>query len=180
MAFAAGTPLDGAGLRWPWALPFIGLLLTIATGPLLFPRIWHHHYGKFAFVWSVLTVAPLAAIYGTPTAFAAFLHAMLANYMSFIALLFALYVVAFPVYDQVDADFVHDYPQQQLRRIAGELGIPMLDLLPPLRAALAHWKAEGHDPAQRLFYDWCHHTPAGSELIAREVHAFLQQQMAVD
>jgi hypothetical protein len=93
---------------------------------------------------------------------------------------FALYVVAFPVFDQLDADFVHDYPQQQLRRIAGELGIPMLDLLPPLRAALARWKAEGHDPARRLFYDWCHHTPAGSELIAREVHAFLQQQMAAD
>jgi Na+/H+ antiporter NhaD/arsenite permease-like protein len=93
-ACAAGTPLDGGSLRWPWALPFIGLLLTIATGPLLFPRIWHNHYGKLAFVWSALTVAPLAAIYGTPTAFAAFVQVMLGEYMSFIALLFALYVVA--------------------------------------------------------------------------------------
>ncbi len=90
----AATGLDGTSLHWPWALPFIGILLTIATGPLLFPRIWHHHYGKLAFVWSVLTVAPLAAIYGTPTAFAAFVHVMLAEYMSFIVLLFALYVVA--------------------------------------------------------------------------------------
>ena len=81
-------------LRWPWAIPFIGLLLTIATGPLLFPRIWHRHYGKLAFVWSALTVAPLAAIYGTPTAFAAFVQVMLSEYMSFIVLLFALYVVA--------------------------------------------------------------------------------------
>jgi Na+/H+ antiporter NhaD/arsenite permease-like protein len=39
-------------------------------------------------------VAPLASIYGTPTAFAAFVHVMLAEYMSFIVLLFALYVVA--------------------------------------------------------------------------------------
>ena len=93
-AHAASMPLDGTSLRWPWALPFIGLLLTIATGPLLFPRVWHGHYGKLAFVWSVLTVAPLAAIYGTPTATAAFVHVMLAEYMSFIALLFALYVVA--------------------------------------------------------------------------------------
>ena len=50
----AAAALDGAALRWPWALPFIGILLTIATGPLLFPRVWHHHYGKLAFAWSVL------------------------------------------------------------------------------------------------------------------------------
>ena len=46
----AAAALDGTALRWPWALPFIGILLTIATGPLLFPRVWHHHYGKLAFV----------------------------------------------------------------------------------------------------------------------------------
>src|SRR5438874_11318142 len=91
---AHAAALDGAALRWPWALPFIGILLTIATGPLLFRKLWHHHYGKLAFVWSVLTVAPLAALYGTPTAFAAFVHVALAEYLSFIVLLFTLYVVA--------------------------------------------------------------------------------------
>ena len=35
----AGPVLDGTALHWPWALPFIGILLTIATGPLLFPRL---------------------------------------------------------------------------------------------------------------------------------------------
>jgi Na+/H+ antiporter NhaD/arsenite permease-like protein len=90
----AGAALDGTALRWPWALPFIGILLTIATGPLVFPKLWHRHYGKLAFVWSTLTVAPLAALYGTPAAVAAFVHAMLAEYLSFIVLLFALYVVA--------------------------------------------------------------------------------------
>src|SRR5215471_9035410 len=40
----AAPALDGTALRWPWALPFIGILLTIATGPLLFPKIWHRHY----------------------------------------------------------------------------------------------------------------------------------------
>jgi Na+/H+ antiporter NhaD/arsenite permease-like protein len=90
----AAAALDGAALRWPWALPFLGILVTIATGPLLFRKIWHRHYGKLAFIWSTLTVAPLAALYGTPSAFAAFVHAMLAEYLSFIVLLFALYVVA--------------------------------------------------------------------------------------
>src|SRR5215467_14605430 len=91
---AAATGLDGASLAWPWALPFIGILLSIATGPLLFPKFWHAHYGKIAFVWSALTLAPLAALYGVPTAFAAFAHAMLAEYMSFIIVLFVLYTVA--------------------------------------------------------------------------------------
>jgi hypothetical protein len=90
---------------------------------------------------------------------------------------FQLLVVGFPVYDQVEADFLHDYPQQQLRRITDELGVPMLDLLPPLREALAEWEASGRDPAKRLFYDWCHHTPTGNERIAAWVHAFLQEQL---
>src|SRR5438128_4583490 len=70
----AAVGLDGAALRWPWALPFLGILVTIATGPLLFARFWHRHYGKLAFIWSVLTLAPLAAVYGTPAALAAFVH----------------------------------------------------------------------------------------------------------
>ena len=35
-------------MGWPWALPFAGILLSIATGPLLFPKFWHAHYGKIA------------------------------------------------------------------------------------------------------------------------------------
>ncbi len=93
-AAMAAPVLDGSALRWPWALPFVGILLTIATGPLLYPRFWHRHYGKLAFVWSTLTLAPLAALHGTPTAVGAFVHAILAEFLSFIMLLFALYVVA--------------------------------------------------------------------------------------
>jgi Na+/H+ antiporter NhaD/arsenite permease-like protein len=91
---ANAAALDGAQLHWPWALPFIGILLTIATGPLLFPRLWHRHYGKLAFAWGTLTLAPMAALYNLPTAIAALVHAFFAEYLSFIVLLFALYVVA--------------------------------------------------------------------------------------
>jgi hypothetical protein len=39
-AAAAGpAALEGATLGWPWALPFVGLLVSIAVGPQLFPRI---------------------------------------------------------------------------------------------------------------------------------------------
>jgi Na+/H+ antiporter NhaD/arsenite permease-like protein len=91
---ALAATLDGAAMSWPWALPFAAMLLSIATGPLLFPKIWHHHYGKIALLWSVLALAALATFNGLPAAAAAFVHSMLAEYLSFIVLLFALYVVA--------------------------------------------------------------------------------------
>jgi Na+/H+ antiporter NhaD/arsenite permease-like protein len=91
---ALAASLDGASLSWPWALPFVGILLTIAAGPLLFTRLWHHHYGKFAFAWSLALLLPMAIAYGADTTLAAFVHAALAEYLSFIVLLFALYVVA--------------------------------------------------------------------------------------
>ena len=90
----AAASLPGAAMPWPWALPFAGILLSIATGPLLFTAIWHRHYGKIAFGWAMLTLLPLAAAFGAETALAAFVHAALAEYLSFIVLLFALYVVA--------------------------------------------------------------------------------------
>jgi Na+/H+ antiporter NhaD/arsenite permease-like protein len=99
-ALAAGTaPAHAAALReialpWPWALPFVGLLLSIALGPLAAPRLWYAHYGKIAFMWSALTVAPLAALHGAPTAVEALTHAALGEYASFIILLTTLYVVA--------------------------------------------------------------------------------------
>jgi Na+/H+ antiporter NhaD/arsenite permease-like protein len=79
---------------WPWALPFLGLLLTIATGPLLFPGVWHHHYGKITFGWAALALLPLGAGFGVPVAAAALVHALIGEYLGFIVLLFALYVVA--------------------------------------------------------------------------------------
>jgi Na+/H+ antiporter NhaD/arsenite permease-like protein len=93
-AAQAAPALDGAHMGWPWALPFAGILLSIATGPLLFPHLWHGHYGKITAGWALLTLAPIAAVFGPSTAWGAFVHAMLAEYMSFIIVLFALYTVA--------------------------------------------------------------------------------------
>src|SRR5581483_3759882 len=90
----AAPALDGARMGWPWALPFAGILLSIATGPLLFPKLWHAHYGKIAAGWAVLALAPIALLHGAPVMTAALVHAILAEYLSFIILLFSLYVVA--------------------------------------------------------------------------------------
>jgi Na+/H+ antiporter NhaD/arsenite permease-like protein len=92
-AQAAGM-LDGAALKWPFALPFAGLLLSIAIAPLLFPRLWHRHYGKVAAAWSALTLGLIVWVAGAAAMLAAFTEAMLGEYLSFIVLLFALYTVA--------------------------------------------------------------------------------------
>src|ERR1700712_156783 len=91
-AYAAA--LDGAAMKWPFALPFAGLLLLIAIGPLLFARFWHSHYGKIAAAWGLMTLASIAWLAGSPAMVAAIVHAMLGDYLSFIVLLFALYTVA--------------------------------------------------------------------------------------
>jgi len=91
---SAAVPLDGASMSWFWTLPFLGILLTIALGPLLFPKIWHAHYGKLAAGWSAVALGAIAVSAGVGAALDAFLHAMLADYLSFIVLLFSLFTVA--------------------------------------------------------------------------------------
>jgi Na+/H+ antiporter NhaD/arsenite permease-like protein len=91
---AHAATLDGATMGWPWALPFLGILLSIAAGPLFFPNFWHAHYGKVASAWALAALIPIAWSYGVADAGAHFVHALLAEYLSFIALLFALYVTA--------------------------------------------------------------------------------------
>ncbi len=86
--------LDGATLSPMWALPFAGVLLSIAAFPLVAPRFWHHHYGKIAGVWALLFLVPFALTFGTHAAVAGAVHAMLAEYIPFIALIASLYIVA--------------------------------------------------------------------------------------
>jgi len=94
MQARAATGLDGASMTWPFALPFAGLLLSIALGPLLFAGVWHNHYGKIAAGWALAAFAALISQAGFAAAFASLVHALLGEYLSFIVLLFALYTVA--------------------------------------------------------------------------------------
>ncbi len=91
-AFAAD--LDGASMGIVWGLPFVAVLLTIATGPLLFPKVWHDHYGKIGAGFAAAALLALTIGFGAEAAFAAFVHAIVGEYLSFIVLLFALYTVA--------------------------------------------------------------------------------------
>lgn len=86
--------LDGSRLAGWWGIPFAGLLLSIALGPLLFPQFWHHHFGKLTAAWALAFLLPFAALFGMPSALAGTAHAFIAEYFPFIILLTALFVVA--------------------------------------------------------------------------------------
>lgn len=92
-AWAAGD-IGGATMGAGWALPFAGMLLSIALGPVLFPHLWELHYGKFAAFWAALTLVPLVLLRGFDPAVSALLHTALLDYIPFIILLFALFTIA--------------------------------------------------------------------------------------
>ncbi|WP_414472330.1 sodium:proton antiporter [Microvirga sp. M2] len=91
-AFAA--ELDGAALSPLWALPFAGILLSIALFPLVAAHFWEHHQGKIAAVWGLLVLVPMATLLGPTTAIHALAHTVLLEYVPFILLLLALFTVA--------------------------------------------------------------------------------------
>src|SRR5580692_171771 len=74
-----------------WGLPFAGLLASMALLPILAPRLWHRRMGSVAFAWSVALLAQQALASGPAAAAAAAWHALLVDYLPFIALLLALY-----------------------------------------------------------------------------------------
>jgi Na+/H+ antiporter NhaD/arsenite permease-like protein len=132
--------LPGATMPILWAVPFVGLLLSIATGPLLYPHVWEHHYGKITAVWAALVVAPLAMIYGLPATAEAVTHTMLLEYVSFIILLFGLFTISGGL---LVAGNIHGTPLVNagllfigalLASVVGTTGASMIMIRPVIRA----------------------------------------------
>ena len=86
--------LDGAEFVLAWALPFAGILVSIALFPLLTPRLWEHHFGKIACAWALAFVLPAALAFGATAAAAEVWRMLTLDFFPFIVLLFALFVVA--------------------------------------------------------------------------------------
>jgi Na+/H+ antiporter NhaD/arsenite permease-like protein len=96
IAALAASPAGAAGgggesLSLAWAVPFAGMLLSIALLPLLAPTFWHHHYGKVAAFWSLALLLPYSVLAGPGLALAQVVHTLLAEYIPFILLLTALF-----------------------------------------------------------------------------------------
>ena len=91
---ATGGDLSAADISLWWGAPFAGLLLSIALVPLFAPRFWHAHYGKVALAWALVLLVPFAAMFGAPLTIHHVAHAILQEYVPFVAILFALFTIA--------------------------------------------------------------------------------------
>ena len=86
--------LNGAELSLAWALPFAGILLSVALMPLLMPLVWEHHFGKVACAWMLCFILPATLLFGAATASSEIWRTLWLDFFPFILMLFALFVVA--------------------------------------------------------------------------------------
>lgn len=90
----AAEGIDGAHISSLWGIPFAALLLSIALGPIFAPKFWHHHFGKITAVWGMVFLVPFAIVFGPWLALGVSVHALIAEYIPFVILLSALYVIS--------------------------------------------------------------------------------------
>ena len=131
--------INGASLSLVWALPFAAMLACIATGPVLYPHLWEHHYGKFAAAISASVVIPL--LIGSPdVAVHALAETAVHDYLPFILLLLALYVTAGGIFlqgnlhDSVLTNTVLLIIGGLLASVVGTTGAAMILVRPLIRA----------------------------------------------
>ena len=137
---ANAAEFDGARLSLMWAIPFAGILLSIALMPVMASKFWHRHFGKVSAAWTLAFLLPFAYFFGVEAAGVSLIHALLAEYIPFIILLAALYTVAGGIYIRGS---LHGSPALNcgllligvvLASFMGTTGASMLMIRPLLRA----------------------------------------------
>lgn len=79
------------------ALPFAGMLLSIALLPLLAPHLWHHHFAKVTAGWSLALALPFVAAFGW-VAVHEILHTAISDYVPFLILVSTLFTIGGGIY----------------------------------------------------------------------------------
>ena len=74
-------------------IPFACMLFSIALFPLLAPKFWHHHFGKVSAFWAACLGIPFLIAFKW-LAVHEILHIILADYVPFIILLWALFTIS--------------------------------------------------------------------------------------
>lgn len=75
------------------AIPFVGILLCIALGPLLFPHFWHKHFPKISAFWALAFAIPFLIKFSGDGMYE-ILHIYIIDYIPFIILLWSLFVAS--------------------------------------------------------------------------------------
>jgi Na+/H+ antiporter NhaD/arsenite permease-like protein len=91
---ATAATIDGAALNIFWAIPFVGILLSIALFPLFGHEFWGRHFDKVALFWALAFLVPATLWLGVGPTAHALAHTALLEYLPFIILIFTLFVVA--------------------------------------------------------------------------------------
>lgn len=86
--------IEVSHLNLLWAIPFIGLLLSIALFPLFAGHFWEHHYGKIALGWIASIIVPLTFEFGFKLVFWEVALVLAEEYIPFILLILALFTVS--------------------------------------------------------------------------------------
>lgn len=85
--------LDGAKLSALWALPFLGIILSIAIIPLLAPNLWSKHYGKISALWTIIILVGVGVVQGIGVSLHNLTQVMFEQFLPFISLLLALFTI---------------------------------------------------------------------------------------
>lgn len=80
-------------------LPFVIILLMIATGPLFYPQHWHHHFPKYSIGLGI--VVAMWYVFAMKSS-GPMVHAA-SEYLSFIALVASLFIAASGVFVHINA-----------------------------------------------------------------------------
>ena len=79
------------------AIPFVGILLSIAIFPLIAPHFWHHHFPKISTAWALIFAIPFLFVYQGQAVYE-ILHIYLIDYIPFIILLWGLFTISGGIY----------------------------------------------------------------------------------
>ena len=101
---ASAASLDGSALGLGWAIPFAGILLSIALMPLFLPHFWHANFGKVALFWALCCAVPLCLLIDFSTGINSIIHVLLADYVPFIIFVGSLFIVAGGITDIIAVD----------------------------------------------------------------------------
>ena len=87
------------GMELPlWnAIPFVGILLSIAIFPLIAPHFWHRHFPKISAAWALIFAIPFLIVYKGHAVYE-ILHIYLVDYIPFIILLWGLFTISGGIY----------------------------------------------------------------------------------
>ena len=96
---ATNVPVNDIGSLLPlWsALPFAGILFSIAFIPLFAPHFWEHHFPKVSAFWALVFAVPFLYFF-REVAVHEITHIIIIDYIPFILLLWALFTVSGGIY----------------------------------------------------------------------------------